>query len=118
MFPGWGSPWKRPNSSSCRRPDTTPHLMNADRSSCGLKHDVERGRGGRSQADRGGGGKGAPGGRGGGARQMGGSCQTEGGRSKADGAGARRTGRSSQADGGKKRGGRHQPTLTASAPPH
>ena len=27
MFPGWGSPWKRPNSSSCRSPDITPTRM-------------------------------------------------------------------------------------------
>ena len=27
MFPGCGSPWNSPNSSSCRSPDTTPTLM-------------------------------------------------------------------------------------------
>ena len=29
MLPGCGSPWKRPNSSSCRRPETTPQRMKA-----------------------------------------------------------------------------------------
>ena len=35
-FPGWGSPWKRPNSSSCRRPETTPTRMNSSTSTSRL----------------------------------------------------------------------------------
>lgn len=33
MFPGWGSPWNSPNSSSWRRPVTTPQRMNCSTSS-------------------------------------------------------------------------------------